>query len=144
MLQSMDRSQYARTTLEAIGLWSEATLQVWRQWLNCAAGTAKEGLHLATELQTSAVDAAQHGQAYVLQCLRELSEAPKQPLDYYQKSLQAYADAAEQFYKLHLGNAQVSLRSAEQVVILAQQASARIQESYKECADKLTSLYMPA
>jgi len=144
MMQSMDRSQYTRTTLEAIGLWSETALQVWGQWLNCAAGTAKKGVHLATELQTSAVEAVQHGQAYVLQCLRELSEAPRQPLDYYQKSLQVCTDAAEQFYKLSLGNAQVSLRSAEQGIILAQQASTSIQESYKECADKLKSLYVPA
>jgi hypothetical protein len=30
------------------------------------------------------------------------------------------------------------------VGILAQQASTRIQESYKECADKIKSLYVPA
>ena len=142
-MQSTDRSQYARTTLEAMSLWSEAHMQVCRQLLHCAAGTAQEGLHLATELQTSTVEAAQHGQAYMFKVLRELSEAPKQPLDYYQKSLQACADTAEQFYKLHMGNAQVSFRSAEQVVILAQQASTRIQESYKECADKVKSLYVP-
>ena len=143
-MQNMDGNHYARTVLEALSLWSETNMNVWRQVLDCAAGTAKEALHLATELQTSAVEAAQHSQSYMLQCCRELSEAPKQPLDYYQKSLQACTDTAEQFYKLHLGNAQVSLRSSEQVVILAQQASTRIQESYKECADKLKALYVPA
>lgn len=143
-MPSMDKSQYASTALETMSLWSETTLQVWRQWLNCAAGTAQESLHLATELQTSAVEAAQYGQAYMFQCLNELVQAPKQPLDYYQKSIQACTETAEQFHKLHLGNAQVSLRSAEQVVLLAQQASTRVQESYKACADKLKSLYTPA
>ena len=143
-MHDTDRSHYARTTLEAISLWSDTNLQVWRQVLNCAAGTAREGLHLATELQTSVVEAAQHTQDCMSQCFREMSEAPRQPLDYYQKSLQACANTAEQFYKLQLANAQVSLRSAEQIVILAQQASTKIQESYKEYADKLKSLYMPA
>ena len=131
-MEKMDRSQYARTTLEAIGLWSETNMQAWRQGLHCTAGTARESVQLATELQTSGVEAVQHGQAYMLQRLLELSEPPKQLLEYYQKSLQACTDTAEQFYKLQLGNAQVSLRSAEQVVILAQQASTKIQESYKD------------
>jgi len=144
VMQHTDRSYYARTTLEAMSLWSETNMQVWRQVLNCAAGTAREGLHLATELQTSAVEVAQHAQDYMFQCFREMLEAPKPPLDYYQKSLQACTNIAEQFYKLRLENAQVSLRSAEQVVILAQQASTKIQESYKEYADKLKSLYTPA
>ena len=53
-------------------------------------------------------------------------------------------DTAEQVYKLQLGNAQVLLRSAEQIGIVAQQASQRIQESYKELADKLRLLYTSA
>lgn len=141
---STDSSQYAPPTLQAISLWSETNMQVCRQLLDYAAGTAKEGLHLATELQTSTVEATQHGQAHMFQVLRELSAAPTQPLDSYQKSLQVCADTAQQFYKLHLGNTQVILRSTEQVVLLAQQTSARIQESYKECTDKLKSLYVPA
>ena len=119
-MQNMDRSHYARTVLEAVSLWSETNMHVWRQVLNCAAGTAK-GLYLATELQTSAVEAAQHSQSYMLQCFRELSEAPSSRWTI-TRSLQACTDTAEQFYKLHLGNAQVSLRSSEQVVILTQQA----------------------
>jgi hypothetical protein len=143
-MESGDKNQYARTTLEALSLLSETNMQAWRQALDCAAGTAKEGLHLATELQTSGVEAAQHGQAYLFQCLRGLLEPPTQPQDYYQKSLQACTKTAEQFYKLQLGNAQVSLRSAEQVGILAQQTSAKIQEGYKECAEKLQALYASA
>ena len=80
----------------------------------------------------------------MLQRLSELPDAPKHPLDYYQKSLLACVDTAEQVYKLHLGNAQVLLRSAEQVGLVAQQASQKIQESYRELADKLRLLSTPA
>ena len=137
-------SHFARKTLEAISLWSDTNMQVLRQLLDCSASTAREGLNLSTEIQTSALEAAQQGQSYMLQRLSELPDAPKQPLDYYQKSLLACVDTAEQVYKLQLGNAQVLLRSAEQVGIVAQQASKRIQESYKELADKLRVLYAPA
>jgi len=137
-------NQLTRKTLEAISLWSETNMQVLRQLLDCSASTAREGLSLSTELQTSVFEAAKQGQSYMLQRLSELPDAPKQPLDYYQKSLMACVDIAEQVYKLQLGNAQVLLRSAEQVGIVAQQASQRIQESYTGLADKLRLLYAPA
>jgi len=134
-------SQFTRKTLEAISLWGETNMQVLRQLLDCSASTAREGLNLSTELQTSVFEAAKQGQSYMLQRLSELPDAPKQPIDYYQKSLMAYVDTAEQVYKLQLGNAQVCLRSAEQIGIVAQQVSKRIQESYKELADKLPCLW---
>ena len=83
-------SQFTRHTLEALSLWSETNMQVLRQWLDCSASTAREGLSLSTELQTSVFEAA------------------------------------------------------KQVGIGAQQASQRIQESYKELVDKLSLLYAPA
>ena len=137
-------SQFTRRTLEALSLWSETNMQVLHQLLDCSASTAREGLSLSTELQTSVFETAKQGQSYMLQRLSELPDAPKQPMDYYQKILMAGVDTAEQVYKLQLGNAQVLLRSAEQVGIGAQQASQRIQESYKELADKLSLLYAPA
>jgi hypothetical protein len=145
MESTTDRgSQFTRKTLEAINLWSETNMQVLRQLLDYSASTAREGLSLFTEFQTSVFEAAKQGQSYMLQRLSELPDAPKHPMDYYQKSLLAGIDTAEQIYKLQLGNAQVFLRSAEQVGLVAQQASQRIQESYKELADKLRVLYAPA
>jgi hypothetical protein len=137
-------NQFTRQALEAISLWSETNMQVLRQLLDCSASTAREGLNLSTELQSAAFEAANQGQSYMLQRLSELPDASRHPLDYYQKSLMACVDTAEQVYKLQLGNTQVLLRSAEQVGIVAQQASQRIQESYKELADKLRLLYAPA
>jgi len=137
-------SQFIRKTLAAISLWSETNMQVLRQLLDCSASTAREGLSLSTELQTSVFESVKQGQSYMLQRLSELPDAPKQPMDYYQNSLMAYIDTAEQVYKLQLGNAQVLLRSAEQIGLVAQQASQRMQESYKELADKLRVLYTPA
>jgi hypothetical protein len=137
-------SEFTRKTLEVISLWSDTNMQVLRQLLDYSASTAREGLSLSTELQTSILEATKQGQSYMLQRLSELPDAPKHPTDYYKKSLMAGIDAAEQVYKLQLGNAQVLLRSAEQVGIVAQQASQRIQESYKELADKLRLLYAPA
>jgi len=136
--------QCTRKALEAIGLWGETNMQVLRQLLDCSASTAREGLSLSTEFQTSVFEAAKQGQSYILRLLSELPDAPGQPLDYCQKNLMACVDAAEQVSKLHLGNVQVLLRSAEQVGIVAQQASQRIQESYKELADKLRRLYASA
>ena len=136
--------QFTRKTLETISLWSETNMQILRQLLDCSASTAREGLSLFTELQTSVFEIAKQGQSYMLQRLSELPDAPKHPMEYYQKSLTAGIDAAEQVYKLQLGNAQVLLRSAEQVGIVAQQTSQRIQESYKELADRLRSLYAAA
>jgi len=137
-------NQFTRKTLEAISLWSETNMQILGQLLNYSASTAREGLSLSTELQTAVFEAAKHGQSYMLQRLSELPDASEHPMEYYRKSLVACVDTAEQVYKLQLGNAQVLLRSAEQIGIVAQQASQRIQESYKELADKLRLLYTSA
>jgi hypothetical protein len=137
-------NQFMRKTLEVMGLWSETNMQILRQLLDCSASTAREGLSLSTELQTSILEATKQGQSYLFQCLSELPDAPKHPLDYYQKSLLACVDTAEQVYKLQLGNAQVLLRSAEQIGLVAQQTNQRIQESYRKFADKLRLLCTPA
>jgi hypothetical protein len=137
-------NQFMRKTLEVMGLWSETNMQVLRQLLDCSASTAREGLSLSTELQTSILEATKQGQSYLFQRLSELPDAPKHPLDYYQKSLLACVDTAEQVYKLQLGNAQVLLRSAEQIGLVTQQTSQRIQQSYRAFADKLRLLCTPA
>src|SRR5262245_30998780 len=69
-------NQFMRKTLEAIGLWSETNMQVMRQLLDCSASTAREGLSLSTELQTSILEATKQGQSYMLQQLHELPDAP--------------------------------------------------------------------
>ena len=79
-------NQFTRQALEAISLWSETNMQVLRQLLDCSASTAREGLNLSTELQTAAFEAATQGQSYMLRRLSELPDAPRNPLDYYQKS----------------------------------------------------------
>ena len=134
-------SQYLRTSLEAIGLWSAAHMQILRQLLDCSASTVKEGVSLAIELQTSAFETAQQGHTCMLKQITELLEAPRNPLAYYQQSLMACVDTAEQVYKLSLGNTQVVLRSAEQIGLVVQQTSKRIQESSQGLADQLQSLY---
>ena len=80
-------------------------MQALRQLLDCL--PAQGGFEPSHELQTAVFEAAKQGQSYMLQRLSELPDAPKQPLDYYQKSLMACVDTAEQVYKLQLGNAQV-------------------------------------
>ena len=75
-------SEFTRKTLEAISLWGETNMQVLRQLLDYSASTAREGLSLSTELQTSILDAAQQGQSYMLQRLSELPDAPRHPTDY--------------------------------------------------------------
>ena len=96
-------SQFTRKTLEAISLWSETNMQVLRQMLDYSANTAREGLSLFTEIQTSVFEVAKQGQSYMLRRLSELPDAPKHPMEYYQKSLTAGIDAVEQVYKLQLG-----------------------------------------
>ena len=49
-------NQFMRKTLEAMGLWSETNMQVLRQLLDFSASTAREGLSLSTELQTSILE----------------------------------------------------------------------------------------
>ena len=136
--------QYTGKAVEAVALWADANQKVLRELVDLSASTAKEGVRLYAELQSSAVEAVKSGQDLVLRSQAELGEIQKDPVAWYQKNLLEGLDAAQRAFKLLEGNAQAITQSAERLQASAEQAGKEIQQTFAMLGTKIKTLYSPS
>lgn len=136
--------QLTGKAVEALGLWADTSQKIFRELVDLSTSAAKEGVRLYAELQSSAVETAKVGQDFVLRRQTEWSEAQKDPVAWYQKSLLDGIEGAQQTFKLMEGNAQTITQSAERLQTSAEQAGKEIQQAFASLASKVKTLYAPS
>jgi hypothetical protein len=136
-------SQMAGHTAEAFSLWADANQKILRELVDLSAGTAKEGVRLYAEIQSSAVEAVKEGQSYLRRRQDELAEAPRDPMSVYQKGVLESVESAQKASRLFEGTAQAMTRSAERLQASAEQTGKEIQATLTQLAGKVKSLYTP-
>jgi hypothetical protein len=129
--------------VEAFSLWADASQKVLRDLVDLSASTAKEGVRLYAEIQSSALEAVKDGQAYTLRRQGELPEAPRDPLAFYQKAALESVESAQRTFKLFEGTAQAVTRSAERLHVTAEHTGREIQATFTQLAGKVQALYSP-
>ncbi|MEX2224276.1 MAG: hypothetical protein WEG40_21025 [Candidatus Rokuibacteriota bacterium] len=117
-------SQLTGRAVEAFSLWADANQRVLRELVELSASTAKEGVRLYAEIQSSAVEAMKEGQSYVLR-------------------RQEPVESAQRTFKLLEGTAQAATRSAERLQVTAEHTGKEIQATFAQLAGKVQSLYTP-
>ena len=130
--------------VEALTLWADANQKVLRELVDLSASTAKEGVRLYAELQSSAVEAVKDGQDLLLRRQGELGEIQKDPVAWYQKNLLDGLEAAQNAFKHLEGNAQAITHSAERLQASAEQAGKEIQQTFAGLGTKIKTLYTPS
>ena len=144
LLQSNELlAQLTGRAVEAFSLWADANQKLLRELVDLSASTAKEGVRLYAEIQSSAVEAVKEGQSYMLRRQDELSEAPRDPLSFYQKGMLESVEGAQRTFKLFDGTAQAISRSAERLQVTAEHTGKEIQATFSQLAGKVQSLYTP-
>ncbi len=136
-------SELTGRAVEAFSLWADANQRVLRELVDLSASTAKEGVRLYAEIQSSAVEAVKEGQSYVLRRQNEVQEAPRDPLSFYQKGVLESVESAQRTFKLFEGTAQAITRSAERLQVTADHAGKEIQATFTQLSGKVQSLYTP-
>jgi hypothetical protein len=136
-------NQFTGRAVEAFSLWADANQKLLRELVDLSASTAKEGVRLYAEIQSSAVEAVKEGQSYVLRRQDELPEAPRDPLSFYQKGVLDSVESAQRTFKLFEGTAQAMSRSAERLQVTAEHTGKEIQATFTQLAGKVQSLYTP-
>lgn len=134
-------SQLTGRAVEVFSLWADANQKVVRELVDLSASTAKEGVRLYAEMQSSAVEALKEGQSYVLRRQGELPEAPRDPLGFYQKGVLESVENAQRAFRLFEGAAQAMTRSAERLQATAEHTGKEIQSTFTHWAGKVQSLY---
>src|SRR5712691_9289364 len=99
-------SQITGTTVEVFSSWADANQKVLRALVDLSASTAKEGVRLYAEIQSSAVEAVKDGQAFVLRRQADMRDAPKDPFICYQTNVAESVEGAQKTFKLFEANAQ--------------------------------------
>lgn len=136
-------SQISGRWVEVFSLWADANQKILRELVDLSASTAKEGVRLYAEIQSSAVEAVKEGQAYFLRRQGEAPDAQKDPLSFYQKSVLESVDSAQKAFRLFEGASQAMTRSAERLQVTAEQTGKEIQTTFAQLAGKMKSLYTP-
>ena len=128
LLQSNELlAQLTGRAVEAFSLWADANQKLLRELVDLSASTAKEGVRLYAEIQSSAVEAVKEGQSYMLR-----------PHD-----VQESVESAQRTFKLFEGTAQAVSRSAERLQVTAEHTGREIQATFTQLAGKVQSLYTP-
>ena len=136
-------AQMTGRAVEAFSMFAEANQKIMRDLVDLSASTAKEGVRLYAELQSSAVEAVKEGQSYVLRRQDEMQEAPRDPFNFYQKGVLESVESAQRTFKLFEGTAQAMSRSAERMQVTAEHTGKEIQATFTQLAGKVQTLYTP-
>jgi len=120
LLQSNELlAQFTGRAVEAFSLWADANQKLLRELVDLSASTAKEGVRLYAEIQSSAVEAVKEG------------------------GLLESVESAQRTFKLFEGTAQAMSRSAERLQVTAEHTGKEIQATFTQLAGKVQSLYTP-
>jgi hypothetical protein len=128
-------------TVEAMTVWAEANQRVMRELVDLSVGAAKESVRLYSELQQGAIEAVRDTQASALKWQSGWPEAPKEPMQWYQRAIVESVDHAQKFFRMLEGNAQAVTRSAERLQTSAEQAGKGIQETFEATVNRVKDAY---
>jgi hypothetical protein len=134
-------TQGSGKAVETITVWADANQRVLRELAELSAATAKEGVRLYAELQQAGIEAVRDAQASALRWQTAISEAPRDPLAWYQRALTDGVETAQKWFQMLEGNAQAVTRTAERLQTTAEQAGKGIQESFSEAVTKMKEVY---
>lgn len=123
--------------IETLTLWAEANQRVLRDLVELSTGAAKEGIRLYADFQQSAIDTFREGQASALRWQSTWQEAPKDPVQWYQKTVADAVDGTQKWFQFVEGNAQAVTRSAERLQASAEQTGKGIQKAFTEFVDRM-------
>jgi hypothetical protein len=127
--------------VEAMTMWAEANQRVMRELVDLSVGAAKESVRLYAELQQGAIEAVRESQVTALKWQANAQDAPKDPMQWYQKALVESVDGAQKFFRMLEGNAQAVTRSAERLQTAAEQAGKGIQQTVEATVLRVKDAY---
>lgn len=133
----------AGRTVETFSLWADANQRILRELVDLSASTAREGVRLYAEIQSSTLEAVKEGQAYMLNRQDAIRDAPRDPFGALQKGAAATVESAQRTLRLFEGTAQTLNRSAQRLQVAAEHAGQEIQATFTQLAGKVQSLYTP-
>jgi hypothetical protein len=133
--------QVSGKTMETMTVWAEANQRMLQEMVDLSVGAAKEGVRLYTELQQGAIEAVRDGQAAAMKWQASWQDAPKDPVEWYQKALAETVDGTQKLFRLFESNAHAMTRSAERLQASAEQAGKSLQDAFEATVTRMKDAY---
>lgn len=133
--------QVSGKAVDTVTVWADANQRMVSQLVDLSVGAAKEGVRLYAELQQGTIEVVRDSQATAMKWQTTWQDAPKDPMEWYQKMLAETVDGAQKFFRILEGNAQAVTRSAERMQASAEQAGKGLQETLEATVTRMKDTY---
>ena len=133
--------QVSGKTMETMTVWAEANQRMLQEMVDLSVGAAKESVRLYTELQQGAIEAVRDGQAAAMKWQASWQDAPKDPVEWYQKAVAETVDGTQKLFRLLESNAHAMTRSAERLQASAEQAGKSLQDTFEATVTRMKDAY---
>ena len=133
--------QVSGKTVETMTVWAEANQRMLQEMVDLSVGAAKESVRLYAELQQGAIEAVRDSQATAMKWRASWQDAPKDPMEWYQKALAETVDGAQKLFRYFESNAHAMTRSAERLQASAEQAGKSMQGTIEATVTRVKDAY---
>lgn len=133
--------EMAGLSAETVALWTSASQRAMQEVLELSAGTAKETARLLGEFQQGMIDLVQESQVAVLRWQVGWPDVFRDPLRWYQRSLEDGIEQAQRGFRMLGGTAEAVSASVERMTRSAQEAGKGIQDAFASAASRARELH---
>ena len=127
--------------LDSVSAYAQANERVIGELVELSSATAREGIKTYIQLQTAALEAAREVTLPGLPQADMLDELRRDPLAWYRKGLQAFADGAQRATRLMESNAQIVARNAEHFQAYAERTVKEIEGAGNTYVNRMREIY---
>lgn len=133
--------QLASLGTETLAVWADVTQHALRDVLELSARTTQESARQLTEWQQMNVDALREMQAAAFRWHTIWPEAFRDPIRWYQRSLEESVDATQRTFELARRNAEATMQACQRLESAAETTTRTLGETFREAASKMQDVY---
>jgi hypothetical protein len=133
--------QLAGLGTETVAVWSDVTQNAMRNMFELASHTSQEGTRQLIEWQRTNVDVLRELQAAAFRWNTIWPEALRDPVRWYQRSLEESVEATQRLFELGRRNAEIAMLGYQRLESVTQDTTKTLGETFREAAIKMQDVY---
>ena len=133
--------QLAGLGTEAMAVWGDVSQRALRDVAELSARTTQEGARQLTEWQQMNMDLLREGQAAMFRWQTIWPEAFRDPIRYYQRTLEESIDAAQRMFYATRRNAETMMEACQRLEHASEDATRSLGETFREASSRMQEVY---
>jgi hypothetical protein len=134
-------AQLAGLGSEAMAVWGDVTQRALRDVAELSARTTQEGVRQYTEWQQMNMDLVREAQAAMFRWQTIWPEAFRDPIRYYQRTLEESIEATQRVFHASRRNAETMMEACQRLEHASQDATRSLGETFREASSRMQDVY---